>query len=116
MFTNHLKRLLPLCLSVLLWLVSAPAVNAADITSVSGKVTDELDEPVIGAVIRELNTQNTTITNIDGEFNMKLVSKKPVLEITYLGYTTVKIPVDKAKINVVMRPKANDLEEVVVVA
>lgn len=116
MFTNHLKRLLPLCLSVLLWLVSAPAVNAADITSVSGKVTDELDEPVIGAVIRELNTQNTTITNIDGEFNMKLVSKKPVLEITYLGYTTVKIPVDKAKLNVVMRPQANDLEEVVVVA
>ena len=47
---------------------------------------------------------------------MKLVSKKPVLEITYLGYTTVKIPVDKAKLNVVMRPQANDLEEVVVVA
>ena len=81
MFTNHLKRLLPLCLSVLLWLVSAPAVNAADITSVSGKVTDELDEPVIGAVIRELNTQNTTITNIDGEFNMNSSRKNQCLKL-----------------------------------
>ena len=116
MFTNHLKRLLPLCLSVLLWLVSAPAVNAADITSVSGTVTDELGDPIIGAVIKELNTKNTTITNIDGEFNMKLQSKNPVLEITYLGYTTVKVPVDKAKLEIAMQPQANDLEEVVVVA
>ncbi|MCM1021215.1 MAG: TonB-dependent receptor [Muribaculum sp.] len=116
MFTNHLKRFLPLCLSVLLWLVSATTAFAADIKSVSGTVTDELGDPIIGAVIKELNTQNTTITNIDGEFNMKLVSKKPVLEITYLGYTTVKVPVDKAKLDISMTPQANDLEEVVVVA
>lgn len=116
MFTNHLKRLLPLCLSVLLWLVSAPAINAADITSVSGTVTDELGDPIIGAVIKELNTTNTTITDIDGNFSMKLQSKKPVLEITYLGYTTVKVPVDKAKLDISMMPQANDLEEVVVVA
>ena len=73
-------------------------------------------EPVIGATVRELNTSNATITDIDGNFTMKLTSKKPVLEISYIGYKTVKVPVTGPTVNVTMEIESTDLDEVVVVA
>lgn len=115
MSTNHLKRFLPLCLTLVMWLIASPAISA-QITSVSGTVLDELDEPIIGAVIKEVNTNNSTITNIDGEFTLKLTSKKPSIEVNYLGYASVTEPVVKSNITIHMKPQANDLEEVVVVA
>ena len=115
MSTNHLKRLLPLCVTLIMWFVAAPAVMA-QITTVNGTVLDELEEPIIGAVIKEVNTNNSTITNIDGQFTLKLTTKKPTIEVSYLGYGTVTEPVVKSTITVYMKPQANDLDEVVVVA
>ena len=114
--TYHQKHFIAICMTMLLWLVSVPAVWGADIPIVSGTVIDGDGEPVIGATVRELNTSNATITDIDGNFTMKLTSKKPVLEISYIGYKTVKVPVTGPTVNVTMEIESTDLDEVVVVA
>lgn len=114
--TYHQKHFIALCMTLLLWLVSVPAVWGADIPIVSGTVIDQEGEPVIGATVRESNTSNATFTNIDGEFTLKLTSEHPVLEISFIGYKTVKVPVTSSTINVTMETEATDLDEVVVVA
>ncbi|WP_304475457.1 carboxypeptidase-like regulatory domain-containing protein, partial [uncultured Duncaniella sp.] len=114
--TYHQKHFIALCMATLLWLVSIPVVWGADIPVVSGTVIDGDGEPVIGATIREQNTPNATFTNVDGEFTLKLTSKNPVLEISFIGYKTVKLPVTSSTVRVTMETEATDLDEVVVVA
>lgn len=100
--------------------VALPGIHTAawgaDIRTVSGTVIDDQGEPVIGAAVRELNTKNATVTNIDGEYSMKLTSAKPVLEFSFVGMKPVTVPVTKSVINVTMESSITDLDEVVVVA
>ena len=59
--------------------------------SVSGVVKDSTGEPVIGANIREKgNPSNGTITDIDGNFSIK-VNPDATLEISFIGYKTVEV-------------------------
>lgn len=112
----HQKLLIALCMAMLLCLVSIPAAWGADIKTVSGTVIDDQGEPVIGAVVREFNTKNATITDIDGNYNLKLTGTKPVLEFSFVGLKPVKVPVTSSTINVTMESAITDLDEVVVVA
>lgn len=84
---------------------------------VSGVITDELGEPVIGATVLEAGTTNGVITDIDGKYTINIKSKSPSIQITYIGYqaTTVKISSGKNVYNVQLKPNDAMLEEVVVV-
>lgn len=114
--STHQKLLIALSVAIMLCLTSVTAAWGADIRTVSGTVVDESGEPLIGVGVRELNTKNAVVTNIDGEFTIKLSSAKPVLDFSYVGYKSVQIPVTSAKINVKMESATTDLDEVVVVA
>lgn len=113
---NHQKHFIALCIALLLGLVSLPAAWGETISVVSGEVTDQEGEPVIGATVREAGTSNATATDFDGNFTLKLLSSKAQIEISYIGCKTVTIPVTKSHINVVLESTATDLDEVVVVA
>lgn len=102
-------------MTMLLWLVSYPMAWGA-VPIVSGTVVDGDGEPIIGATVRELSTSNVTVTNIDGEFTLKLTSAKPVIEVSYIGCTTVKLPVTQSKVEITLETEAEALDEVVVVA
>ena len=53
-----------------------------------GTVTDEYGEPVIGAsVVEKGNPQNGSITDFDGNFNVKVSEGTPIV-ISYIGYVT----------------------------
>lgn len=84
--------------------------------SVSGVVKDSTGEPVIGANIREKgNPSNGTITDIDGNFSIK-VNPDATLEISFIGYKTVEVKVVAGKpLNVILKDDSEMLEEVVVV-
>ena len=73
----------------LLWLLFALCVSVAThAQSILGTVTDGDGEPIIGAsVIEKGNPQNATITNIDGQFTLK-VNAGQTLVISYIGYVT----------------------------
>ncbi|MCY1721974.1 TonB-dependent receptor [Prolixibacteraceae bacterium Z1-6] len=82
---------------------------------VSGTVTDENGEPMIGVNIIIKNTLNGTISDIDGNYTLS-ASSRDTLQISFIGYKMEIIPINgKQEINVKMQSDATDLEEVVVV-
>ena len=82
---------------------------------ISGVVTDENDGPLPGATILEKGTNNGTVTDLDGTYNLE-VSENAILVVSFLGYATKEISVNNASvINVKMDPDISGLDEVVVV-
>ena len=91
----------------------APQAMSTQLTNVSGTVTDENGEPVIGATITEVGTTRVTATDINGRFNLR-ASGKGKIEIAYIGYKTVTVnPGSNLNIRLVEDKAA--LDEVVVV-
>jgi hypothetical protein len=67
-------------------------VAMAQVRSISGTVIDDLGEPVIGANVLEVGTSNGSITDIDGNFTLK-VQPNAKLQVSFIGYTTKTVPV-----------------------
>ena len=59
--------------------------------TVKGHVKDATGEPIIGATVRVLGTQNAAATDFDGNFTVK-ANRGADLQVTYVGYqvSTVK--------------------------
>ena len=83
--------------------------------SVKGNVVDQNGLPVIGMTVLEQGTNNGTVTDVDGNYQIT-VAKGASLEFTALGYQTVVEPVgDRAVINVVSAEEAIALDAVVAI-
>ncbi|MDR3184333.1 MAG: TonB-dependent receptor [Prevotellaceae bacterium] len=83
---------------------------------ITGTITDENGEPLAGAIVQVQGSTRSVSTDIDGSFS---ISVKPadVLEISFLGYETQTITVGgQKKLAIQLAPKANELDEVVLVA
>src|ERR1035437_7779479 len=101
-YTNFKLKLRP-CLAILVLFVFAAAVNAQQ-TSISGIVKDASNgEPILGANILEKGTSNGTITNLDGQFTLK-VAANATLIVRYIGFASVEVPVAGQK-NIVIQIK-----------
>lgn len=84
--------------------------------SVSGTVTDQDGEPLIGVNIQVKGTDKGTSTDIDGKFKLEDIDENAILIISYVGYQTQEIPVaGKSSLEIVMVSDAELLDEVVVV-
>ena len=94
--------------------LSNPKVEEAQQSeiTVKGTVVDDAGEPVIGATIMEKGTRNGTVTDIDGNYVIK-VKRNAQLTISYLGYATQVVPAGTSK--VVLKSNDTKLNEVVVV-
>lgn len=62
------------------------AIAAAATIDVSGKITDEINQPLIGATIGIKHGHNATTTDEQGTFLLKNVPVNAVLVITFLGF------------------------------
>lgn len=88
---------------------------SAQTKTLTGTVKDANQEPLIGVSIVEKGTSNGTITDLDGNFSIK-VNPKSSLVFSYVGYAPQTIVVgSQDHINVVMREDNKELEELVVV-
>lgn len=100
------------CLMLLLagWSISAQTV--------SGTVSSDKDgTPLIGASVLEKGTGNGTITDIDGNFSLKLTKVPAVLEVSYIGYGTMTYDVAGAQSGMAISlSEGTALSEVVVTA
>lgn len=56
----------------------------------SGTVVDEFDEPAIGAAVKVKGTTIATSTDIDGNFSISNCQSGKILQISYIGYTTLE--------------------------
>ncbi|WP_258104721.1 TonB-dependent receptor [Marinoscillum sp. MHG1-6] len=83
--------------------------------TVTGTITDETGEPLPGATVIVQGTSKGTITDFNGNYSLE-VPEGAILEITFIGYEAVTIPVDgRNVINVSLQQDLEQLEEVVVV-
>ena len=104
-----MRKLLLLVLVFLSGLSYAVAQNA-----VTGTVTDENGEGVPGANVIIKGTSRGTITDMDGAYSLDAASSD-VLVFTYVGYSTVEIPVgSQNSINVSLSEDIAALDEIVV--
>ena len=88
-------------------------VNLVD---VSGRVTDEKGNPVAGATVIIYGTTLGTATNAEGHYRLR-AQPDAVLSISFIGYKTEILPLKgKTKVNIALKPEAENLEEVTVVA
>ncbi len=91
-------------------------VEIAPQVSVTGKVTDlENGGPLPGVNVVEKGTNNGTVTDIDGNYNIN-VNENATLLFSSIGYLTEEIAVSgRTTINVVLSPDIQSLQEVIVV-
>lgn len=88
-------------------------------TKVSGYVFDEFNEPVSFATIIFKGSTQGTITNEDGKFYLESDETWNTLTVSFIGYETLIIPLDK-KVNYnlkfILKEEAAQLDAVVIVS
>ncbi|MDE6085426.1 MAG: TonB-dependent receptor, partial [Muribaculaceae bacterium] len=104
-----------LSLAFLLVSILCPLAAAASI-KISGTVTDENNEPLIGATVIEVGTSNGTMTDFDGNFFLDVANKMSTIKISYVGYKDQEIKVgNKTMFRIVLEENITELQEAVVV-
>lgn len=85
--------------------------------AISGIVLDgKLQQPLVGAVVQVKELPLEVITDANGRFLLKGVSKLPiVLQISFIGYEQLEQTVSKRILQFQLQPKPGNLNEVVVV-
>ena len=81
-------------------------------TEITGTVVDELGEGVIGATVKEKGTGNGTVTDLDGNFKLK-VAEGATLVVSYIGYDNIEVPATPG-VKIQLKETASELAEVVV--
>ena len=83
--------------------------------TISGKIVDLENEPVIGATVIVKGTTIGTITDVFGDYSMTVPEGSEVLEISSLGYASVEMSIaDGTYGSVVLSEDINQLDEVVI--
>ena len=102
--------------AILMLFVGSTMLYAQNGITVSGSVIDNTGEPLIGAsVVVKGQTSLGTVTDIDGNFRLKVPSEQSVLVFSYVGMTSKEIKVGKQRELKVSLLDDTQLEEVVVV-
>ena len=82
---------------------------------ITGTITDEYGEPLIGVNVSVEGTSNGTITDGSGHFSLS-ASPGETIQISYIGYATRRIKLgNESTLNVQLKEDTQALEEVVVV-
>lgn len=83
--------------------------------TISGKILDGNNEPVIGATVLGVGTTAGTITDIDGSYTLTVPEGTTEIEITYIGYASKRLSLaDNTYSSVVMSEDVSELDEIVV--
>ena len=110
-----MRRILKTIMMTLMLLATATA-GAQTITSVHGTVSDDMG-PLMGATVCELDGTgriiNSTITDLNGNFTMKIKNQKDKIRFSYVGSKTQTLPINKTTYNIHMT-SATQIKEVVV--
>ena len=102
-------------LLVFLGLLLCSSGSFAQVQQVTGTVIDNQGMPIPGVSVIEQGTTNGVVTDFDGKFSIE-VPDTAVLLFSYLGYTTLEVPVaGQNLLSVTMESEASSLSEVVVV-
>lgn len=112
---NSTKKFLWAVMFFLMSVVSA----SAQTTTIKGTVSDDQDEPLIGASVSVVGTTVGTMTDLDGHYQLSIPNSMigKTLKVTYVGMTPsqIKITSGKTVYDFVLKYDDQALSEVVVV-
>lgn len=84
--------------------------------TVSGTVTDDSGEPVVGVTVHVKGTTAGTITGLDGTYTLDIPGGTQVLVFSFIGMQTQEVTVgSQSTVNVTLASGVVDLDEVVAV-
>ena len=115
---DGLKKGWACTVSVLAALFFSAGIGHAQETSISGSVTDESGEPLIGAsVFVEGDTSVGAITDLDGNYVLAVPADAASLVFSYIGMNDLVVPIDgRNVINAVLETEYSVLDATVVTA
>lgn len=117
-----MKELGKKILLIFLVISTIQSVFAQDETAgnIRGKVFSGPDGPLIGVNVFEIDASNrihtSQVTNINGEFSMKVKNTANKLKVSYVGYKTQLIPIGGKKVFSIELVDATTIDVVVVKA
>ncbi len=89
--------------------------KAAD-TTITGTVTDESGEPLIGVSVSLKGTHTGAITGVHGNYSLKVPDLNGVLVFSYVGYKNKEVPINgRQNAKVIMEAGIASLNQLVVV-
>ena len=92
-----------------------PSDKEVDLISISGIISDEKDEPIIGATVTVEGEPAGTITDVNGHYELQ-ARKGAVLKVSSIGFESRTVRVgNQPVINIRLKEDSKLLEEVVVV-
>lgn len=86
---------------------------------VKGNVVSKLDnEPLIGVSVMQKGTANGAVTDMDGNYELKIQGGEATLVFSYIGMRSQELPVNSRTgvLNVALEDDSQLMDEVVVVA
>ena len=100
----------------MLALLCSTTISAQNITSVHGTLSDDMG-PLMGATVCEIDATGriieSAITDLNGNFTMKVRSTKDKIRFSYVGLKTVTLPINKTTFNLKMQ-SSTTLKEVTI--
>ncbi len=117
--TLRQRAAVALAAALMLWL---PVAAGAEVqqregaTEVTGMVTDQQKEPLMGVTVSVVGGEQRAITDADGLFRISVPQKGTAeLELSYIGFKRKTVKVNGARLlNVMMEEEQNEFTEVVV--
>lgn len=103
-------RLRPFALFMALFLMNVSWAFAQ--LTVTGNAQSTSGEPLIGVNVVEKGTTNGTVTDLDGNYTLR-VAKGKTLVFSYIGFLSQEVVVNGAKVNVTLKEDTETLDEVV---
>ena len=83
--------------------------------TVSGVITDNLGEPIIGATVTIKGTVTGVLTDIDGKYSIN-TREGEILEFRYIGYNSIEQKVKKSDVmNITLEESNINLDDVVII-
>jgi TonB-linked SusC/RagA family outer membrane protein len=100
---------------VLLFMLSTLIIGALNAQNISGMVTDDKGEALIGVNVLKTGTLIGSTTDLEGRYEIE-AGPGDVLQFSYVGYVSQEIAIiDQTALNVVLISDAQQLDEVVVI-
>jgi len=120
--SKNFKKIWSILLLAAFWCMTANAQSTGASNVIRGKITDSKTKDAIqGASISEVDADGRIIkgavTDIEGNFILRITNPKNKISVSYVGYKTTSANINgRATINFQLPAGGSDLEEVIVVA